>query len=66
MKHLKNILTFTFSVGTVFLLSMGPNLAYSDSSTMVTPGRQGSIDGVATCHCPDDLGNCNCNGTRLQ
>lgn len=24
-------------------------------------GRQGSINGVATCHCPDDLGNCYCN-----
>lgn len=45
-----NIVTFT----TAFLSSF-------ESEAAPVSGKSGSINGVPTCHCPDDATSCYCN-----
>lgn len=64
MKKIHIFLTSSFLAATLLLSSLS---AFSQTDPIIDPGGgltkglKGTINGVDTCHCPDDAGNCYCS-----
>lgn len=60
MKKFKIFLTAAMVVANFIVFA--PTTDAKDGAAP-TKGKKGTIGGVDTCHCPDDSGECYCNGT---